>query len=69
MRAEFVIYGCPTISAHCMSCLQELRNQERNEQDMVKIQQMALKRGTSSSGTGGSALPSTIQPLMQQPKS
>ncbi|KAL0029403.1 hypothetical protein WJX77_004930 [Trebouxia sp. C0004] len=48
---------------------QELRNQERNEQDMVKIHQMALKRGTSSSGTGGSALPSAIQPLMQQPKS
>ncbi|KAL0039998.1 hypothetical protein WJX79_001782 [Trebouxia sp. C0005] len=60
----------PTLDERGSGALQqELRNQKRSEQDMVKIQQMALKRGTSSSGTGGPALPSTIQPLMQQPKS
>lgn len=47
--------------------LQELRTQQRNEEDMVRVQQMALQRGTSVSGQGGPGLPSSLPRLMQQP--
>ncbi|KAL3160440.1 hypothetical protein ABBQ32_010760 [Trebouxia sp. C0010 RCD-2024] len=45
---------------------QELRAQQRNEEDMVRVQQMALNRGTSASGQGGPGLPSSTPLLMQQ---
>lgn len=31
----------------------EMRSQQRNEADMVRVQQMALQRGASASGQGG----------------
>ena len=49
------------------SVLQELRTQQRNEEDMVRVQQVALQRGTSASGQGGPGLPSSLPRLMQQP--
>ena len=52
----------------CCFAVQQMHN-EAAQQDMVRIQQMALERGTSSSGEGGPALPSLTQPLMQQKKS
>lgn len=48
--------------------LQELRAQQKHEEDMVLVQQMALTRGTSASEEGGAGLPSSTPRLMQQPQ-
>ena len=68
---ERVVTTCTAMPAKMyLDCLvqeQQQQQQQQQQQDVLTAQQVAMKRGSGSSGDGNAAVPATIPRLMQQP--